>query len=155
MPPKRFVFRLQTVLNVKEKAEEEEKKKFGDLIQLLAREEARLRQLQQQLVETMALQKQKLQSGQGMSPDELQRIQYFKKKLEKDIEAQKLRIKEVEAALERQRLALIEAMKERKTLEALKEQQLEAFNKEIDEEEAKLIDELATLKYARDAGKEE
>jgi flagellar export protein FliJ len=155
MPPKRFVFRLQTVLVVKEKKEDDEKKKYGDLIQLLAQEQRRLVQIQHDRVQTEAELKTKLQNNQGLQVDELKRYGIWKEQLKKAEEKQKLRIIEVEEALERQRIALTEAMKERKTLETLKEQQQEQFNREIDEEEAKMIDELATLKYARDAGTKE
>lgn len=156
MPAKRFVFRLQTVLEIKIKKEEEEKKKLGDLIAWQKQEEAILVEMVSQEQSTRASLREKQATGQWIEVDELKRISWFLKKLASDIEAQKKKLIEIARRIEEQRDALLEAVKEKKTLETLKENQHNEWLREVEEEEAKVLDELATLKYAREGyGSEE
>lgn len=151
MPPKRFVFRLQTVLEVKIKAEDEEKRKLAELIAWQKQEEAVLVQMEQDLLSNQNRIKDAQRTGKYLEVDELKRISYWIEKLKKDIIAQKAKLVEIARRIEAQREALIKAAQERKTLEMLKEQHYNEYMAEIEEEERKLLDELATLKYARDA----
>lgn len=150
MPAKRFIFRLQTVLEIKIKKEDDEKKKLGDLIAWQKQEEALLADMIAREQFTRSSLKEKQATGQWIEVEELKRIHYFLKKLASDIEAQKQKLIEIARRIEEQRMALLEAVKEKKTLETLKENQHEEWVKEIEDEEAKVLDELATLKYARD-----
>lgn len=150
MPPKRFVFRLQTVLEVKERQEEEEKKKLSELIAWQRQEEQILAQMVHKEQDTRQRLKDKQEAGQYLEVDELKRISYFLKKIAADIEAQKAKLVEIARRIEEQRQALIKAAQEKKTLEMLKEQHHHEWLREIEEEEARFLDELATLKYARD-----
>lgn len=150
MPPKRFVFRLQTVLEVKERAEEEEKRKLSDLIAWQREEEAILAGMIAKEQATRQHLKDKQQTGQFLEVDELRRISYFLKKIAEDIVNQRARLVEIARRIEQQREALMLAAQEKKTLEMLKEQHHNEYLQEIEEEERKLLDELATLKYARD-----
>lgn len=150
MPPKKFVFRLQTVLEVKIRAEDEEKRKLGELIAWQKQEEMILAQLVQKKQETRDLLKERQRTGEYLQVDELKRISYFLKKVDQDIEAQKAKLIEIARRIEAQREALLKAAQEKKTLEMLKEQHYTEYLNEIEEEERKLLDELATLKYARE-----
>ena len=76
-------------------------------------------------------------------------------KLKNDIIGQQLRLKEVAIMLDDQRKRLITATQERKIYEKLKEKQQQAFKEEEEYKEKLLIDELATLKYAKVKPKEE
>ncbi|NDD26846.1 MAG: flagellar export protein FliJ [Proteobacteria bacterium] len=156
MPAKRFVFRLQTVLELKIKKEDEEKKKLGDLIAWQKQEEQILAQLVATEQSTRAYLKEKQATGQWIEVDELKRISYYLKKVAGEIEAQKQKLIEIARRIEEQRDALLAAVKEKKTLETLKENQHQEWLREVEEEEAKVLDELATLKYAREGyGNEE
>lgn len=150
MPAKRFVFRLQTVLDIKIKKEEEEKKKLGELIAWQKQEEAILAQMIGQEQQTRDMLKEKQATGQWLEVDELKRISYFLKKIANDIAAQKQKLVDIARRIDEQRDALLNAVKEKKTLETLKENQYNEWVREVDEEEAKVLDELATLKYARE-----
>lgn len=150
MPPKRFIFRLQTVLEVKIKREEEEKKKLADLIAWQREEERILAELVYREQSTRASLKAKQAAGQFIEIDELKRISNFLKKVAKDIEAQKEKLEEIARRIEEQRAELLKAVQEKKTLEMLREQHYEEWRNEVEAEEAKFLDELATLKYARD-----
>src|SRR5438309_1095661 len=104
MPPKRFIFRLQTVLEVKERAEDEEKRKFAELIQWQKEEERILAQMQQTELQTKERLKEKQKTGEWIEVDELKRISYFLKKVAADIVAQKNKLVEIERRIEEQRM---------------------------------------------------
>lgn len=150
MPAKKFVFRLQIVLEVKIKLEEEEKKRLGELIAWQKHEEQVLIGMENDRMGQEARLRNAQATGQYLQVDELQRINYYLKKLKEDIVAQKLKLEDIERQIEEQRQRLIKAAQERKTLEILKENQHNEWLAEVEEEERKVLDELATLKYARE-----
>jgi flagellar protein FliJ len=149
MARKKFRFKLQSVLELKIKLEDEEKRKLGELIALQAREEQVLYQLQQQRAAMIQEFKDKQCSG-GINVTELQMYAYTIEKLKNDIINQQLRLREIAIRIEEQRQRLIEATQEKKIYEKLKEKQQEAWIAEEEYEEKKLIDELATIKFARE-----
>lgn len=67
------------------------------------------------------------------------------------IEAQRLKIRELKSIAEQLQDAMIEASKETKTLEKLKEKQKEEYKKKARVREMKEIDEIVTLRHKRDA----
>lgn len=152
MPPKRFRYRLEKVLEIKRKAEEDEKHKLAALRQEKAHEEQVKVQLEQTLENVHLELKTKRLSGQ-LNINELRWFPQHIKNLEGKIKYQELRIKELEIRIEEQIQALAKAMMERKAYEKHKENSYEAWLKEVDAEEARLIDELATIKFARDLSK--
>ncbi|MDQ7822972.1 MAG: flagellar export protein FliJ [Candidatus Eremiobacteraeota bacterium] len=149
MGRKRFRFKLQSVLEIKVKMEDEEKKKLADLVQLQAREEQVLQHLQHTRQQRILEFKEKQGTG-GIDVTELQMYAYTIEKLKNDIINQQLRLREIAIKVEEQRQALIKATQEKKIYEKLKEKQQQVFTDEEEYEEKKLIDELATIKFARE-----
>lgn len=149
MPPRKFRFRLQTVLELKQKIEDEEKKKLAELLKVQAEEERKLKYLQDLEVQKRYELKEKQKEG-GIDVEELKLYSYLLKKMANDIVNQKLRLQEIYIRVEEQREILLEATKEKKTYEKLKERHHERFVQEEEEEERKLIDELSTIRYARE-----
>jgi flagellar protein FliJ len=152
MPPKRFRYRLEKILEFKRKAEEDEKQKLAQLRKEKAHEEQVKAQLEQDLVNVHVELKTKRLSG-ALNINELRWFPQHIKNLENKIKYQELRIRELEIKIEEQIQALARAMQERKTYEKHKENCHEAFIKEVEAEEARLLDELATIKFARDLSK--
>jgi flagellar protein FliJ len=138
------------VLEVALKKEEEEQTKLADLMAWQRHEEQVLAELVHSEQSARARLKDAQLTGQYLEIEELKRITYFLKKVAKDIEAQKQKLIEIAEAIEQQRMILLEAAKERKTLETLKEHKYEEWMEEVEAEERKFLDELATLKYARE-----
>ena len=68
-------------------------------------------------------------------------------KIIKKIEEQMQNINKAKEIVEEKRLALLEAMKERKVLETLKEKEKENYFKEELKNEQKIIDEIVSYKY--------
>lgn len=149
MPPRNFKFKLQIVLDVKEKREEEEKEKLAKLFKLKADEEAVLAKLEREKFDTLEELKEKQKTG-GINVEKIKMYHAHLKKLDHRITNQKLRLTEIDIAIDKQREALLEATKEKKTFEKLKEKHYDEWLKELDAEERKFIDELATIRFARD-----
>lgn len=149
MPPKRFRYRLEKVLELARKKEDEEKEKLGKLIQEEAHERQVKAQLEHQLEQTHIEVRHKQAVGQ-VSINELRFYPQHIKSLENKIKYQELRLQELAIAIVQQRENLLKAAMKRKTYEKHKEQSQEAWQAEMDYEEAKMIDELATIKFARE-----
>ena len=149
MPPKRFRYRLEKVLEFKIKKEEEEKEALAALLQQEAHEKQVKRQLENKLVETQQILKSKHLSG-TLNMEELKFYPGHIKNLEARIKNQELRLKELAIRIVEQRQALLKAAQEKKVYEKHKEKCQEEWQKELDMEEARLIDELATIKFARE-----
>jgi len=149
MAGKKFKYKMQSILNIKEKLEEEEKDKLGRLLFEKANEEAVLAQLRARKANSQQEMKDKQRQG-AMDVEELKRYDAHLKKMEFLIENQILRIKELDVRIEKQRQAVIKATQERKMFEKLKEKHKERFMMEQETEERKFIDELAISRYQRD-----
>ncbi|MEW6281535.1 MAG: flagellar export protein FliJ [Candidatus Eremiobacterota bacterium] len=149
MPPKRFRYRLEKVLELKRKREEEEKEKLGKLLQ----EEAYEKQVKAQLEATLAQVQIELREKQregSLNVNDLRFYPRHVKNLEDKIKYQELRLQELAIRIVEQRENLLKAAQERKMYEKHKEKSQEEWQAEMDHEEAKMIDELATIKFARE-----
>jgi len=151
MPPKVFRFKLQTVLDLKQKIEDDEKEKLAKLIQEKIREEQILERLKQAEVQARTELREKQQAGK-LDIDELRRYDSHLKRLANAIISQNLRLKELDIRIETQRQVLLKASQDKKIYEKLKEKHQEVFIQEQEEEERKFIDELATSRYKREGG---
>lgn len=148
MRPKKFQYRLQSILEIKKKKEEEEKEKLARLFRKLAEAELRLEELKNE----EALTKEELKKEQKKERIDIGKIKMqhgYLKKMEDLIVSQNIYIKEIEKDIERQREELIRATQEKKVYEKLKEKHHEAFIEEVETEERKFIDELATMQHHR------
>ena len=150
MASKSFKYRLQMVLTQKIKAEDEEKKKLKALLDLEAHERAVKVQLETTLANVHEELKTKRLSG-FLVIEELRWYPQHIKNLEQKIKQQELRLPEIAIKIIEQREALAKATLERKAFEKHKEKCKEDWQIEQDQVEARLLDELATLKFARDA----
>ena len=149
MPPKKFRYRLEKVLEFKIKKEEEEKEKLAELLKQEAYEKQVKAQLEHKLVETQQILKTKHLAG-SLNMEELKFYPNHIKDLENRIKNQELRLKELAIRIVEQRENLLKAAQEKKVYEKHKEKCQEEWQKELDMEEARLIDELATIKFARE-----
>lgn len=149
MPPKKFRFKLQSILDYKQTREDEEKEKLAGLIGEKARQEEHLAALKAQKAADQQEMRRRQQAG-ALDVEELKRYNQHLKTLERAIENQLLLIQELAVRIEAQRQALVKASQEKKVYEKVKEKHRDTFLQEEDAEERKLIDELATLRYVRD-----
>lgn len=141
----KFVFKLQNILSVKEKLEDQAKAEYGmELAKLREEEEKKLRLEQRKMYY-----EEKLTNALFDTLD-LRRIRQLEDGIEGikyDIYMQELVILQQEEAVERARQRLDEAMKERKIYEKLKERAFESFKLELLAAEQKEVDELVSFRH--------
>lgn len=142
---KKFIYPLQGVLNLKEKLESQEKVLFQAAMEELRREEEALSQLEQRkqgyedrLREAVTSQLDLLKVKTNKEA-----IEVLKELIHQQIG--KVRRAERHAEVARKRLE--EAIKERKTLEKLKDDAFSEYKKEYEKEEQKEIDELVSFRH--------
>lgn len=144
----RFRYRMQNILNVKEKLETQARNDFAVAAAKLAEEEEKLEDLKhrrdgyEQLLKDLYSRELDLQKIKE-TRDAIDIMKY-------SIELQIINVKQAEKELDIQRERLKEAMQERKTHDKLKERQFEEFLKEEAAKESKEIDELVSFRHGRD-----
>ena len=148
MAQKKFVYRLQKILEFKEKKEEEEKEKLAKLMEQEVRERQIKAQLQQKLVDTQQVLRDKQAAG-TLNVEELRFYPGHIKNIENQIKNQELRLQELAIRIREQRNALMKAAQERQVYEKHKEKCQEEWQAEIDHAEAVMLDELATINFSR------
>ncbi len=141
----RFKYRMENILNLQLKLEDQAKANFGAANARLLEEQEKL----QQLVIKKAGYEQKVKEyAQGLIRiDEIHRYKDGVRAVDFAIEDQMKAIKRAQREVDFARLRLNEAMKDRKTQEILKEKAFEQFLAEMKAEETKVTDELISYKY--------
>lgn len=150
---KPFVFKLETLLEIRKKHEEKANIKLSQAHAALRTAKEFLQQLQTQQQESFIEFRQK-QANKEVSVTDCQVWYNFLSFLKKEIEKQE---DVVEKAKQEVLIALKEveiAMKDRKTVERLKEKRLEQYRIELLKEEQKILDEIAVSRHGRQEGDE-
>lgn len=143
----KFVYRMQSILNIKEKMEEQAKVAFAAANAALRTEEERLQRLQQRRIQYLA--EGALLRQTRLDPLKLEENESALQYIAQEIKDQRIRVKRAEEAVERARLILQGYMIERKTHEQLKEAAFEEFKEELAKEESKEVDELVSYTYGQ------
>ncbi len=143
----RFRYKMQNILSIKEKMETQAKQHFGEAKRNLDLEQDALDALFRRKEEIERHAVEVLQGDLDMH--EIEDSQMSRIICDQRISEQKLKVSRAEAALERARAELEEAVKERKTHEKLKEKQFDEFVREENRAESKSIDELTTYTYGQ------
>ena len=143
----KFIYRMQSILNVKEKLETQAKQEFAAAKAALDAEQEKLLQL---LARKAAYEEaaEALLTG-SLKVREIMTNQAAIERIEEYIEDQKARIRIAEELLEAARNKLREIMQERKMHEKLKEHAFEAFVSEEKRQEGKEVDELTSYTYGQ------
>lgn len=143
----KFVYRMQSILTIKEKMESQAKNEFARARMHLNEEEEKLEALKDRKEayeqEGRELQKNSLSVRDILdNRNAIERMKDF-------IEIQKKAVATAQAQLEEARQKLQNAMQESKTQERLKEKAFEEFMKEENARESKEIDELVSYTYGQ------
>jgi flagellar FliJ protein len=141
----RFVYKMENILGIKYKMEEQAKTSYGNARAKLTLEEEKLNDLhikkemyQNKLTNLMSSNLKVMDIKQ--SEDAIEITKLF-------IKQQLIAVKKAEQLLEAARLRLNAAMLERKTHEKLKDRALENYMLEYEAQQRKEIDELVSFKY--------
>ena len=143
----KFVYKMQSLLNVKSKLEEQAKNEYSAAQARLREEQDRLRILYERL-EGYLEEGRQLRS-KALNVVDLRSNTEAQERIKEFIEIQKLEVRKAEEIVEEARIKLVEAQKERKTQEKLRERAFDEFLLEIKKEENKEVDELVSYKYSQ------
>lgn len=145
----KFKYRMQSILKVKKKLEEQAKNEFAAARAVLNEEEEKLEQLKKrkEVYE---------EEGRALREDTLNIMDIIENKeallrMDEFIADQQLNVKRAEDRMEEARLVLQTAMQESKTQEKLREKAFDQFRKEENARESREIDELVSYTYGRKA----
>lgn len=144
----RFRYRMQNILDIKEKMETQAKNEF-------AQAQAKLNAEKEKLADRVSY-RQKLQEDGGrlLLADRLDilKIDENKKMVSyagEQVRAQTIQVRMAQKKLDEQRVRMQKAMQERKTHEILKEKAFDDFKVELKAAEGKEIDELTSYTYGQ------
>ncbi|MGN0506784.1 MAG: flagellar export protein FliJ [Lachnospiraceae bacterium] len=141
----KFVYKMQSLLNIKEKLEEQEKTAYGLARMQLTEEEEKLYELQTK--RAYYVEQKRLAMSSAIKVTELARTEQAIRSTDIMIEEQQAVVAKARRILEAARIRLENAMKERKIQEKLKEKALDVFKQELEAEEQKEINELVTFRH--------
>ena len=143
----KFIYRMQNILNIKYKLEDQAKTEFMLANQVLREEEEKL--------QTLEIRKKGYEDAvRNLLQNQLQ-VERIKEnqeaivRMEEFIRAQIIKVEEAARQVEIKAAKLTELMQERKAQEKLKEKAFEAFLQEENAKESKEIDELVSFTYGR------
>ncbi|NLK27968.1 MAG: flagellar export protein FliJ [Clostridiales bacterium] len=143
---KKFRYRMESILQLKIKLEEQAKITYSAARMRLNMEEQKLAQMNKQK-ESYEDRLRGLRSSR-LDLVEIRRCEDAIKIMQYKIEHQKYIVKEAEKRLEAERIKLKNAMAERKTQDKLKEKAFEEYKIEFEAEERKEADELNSFRYS-------
>lgn len=148
-----FKYRMQNILDIKQKLEESAKMEFSEANARVAAEEEKLSAIE---MRKLAYEKE----GESLRKEQLY-VQEIKSNVQAIsvlggmVKAQEREVEKAKVIQEQKRLQLQEAMQERKIQEKLRENKFEEFIREENARESKEIDELTSYVYGKRSKEEE
>lgn len=143
---KKYSFRLQPVLDIREKTLEDKRLEMAQVIQLLNEQQEGL----ERLIAKQASYKDELESlslEDDLNVFALANFKNYMVNLQEQITQKEHNIENTKKALRVKQEAVNEALKDVKVLEKLKEKQSQKFYKDIEMKEANEIDDISTARY--------
>ena len=143
---KKYSFRLQPVLDIREKTLEDKRLEMAQVIQLLNEQQEGL----ERLIAKQASYKDELESlslEDDLNVFALANFKNYMVNLQEQITQQEHNIENTKKALRVKQETVNEALKDVKVLEKLKEKQSQKFYKDIEMKEANEIDDISTARY--------
>lgn len=141
----KFVYRMQNILNIKQKLETQAQMAYSIANQKYLEEQ---KVLQQYLIRRVGYEKQLKEAMQGdLNLQEVAHARADVNDMKTIVRRQMMQVHTAEKAMEDARVALNEVMQERKVQEKLREKAFEEFKQELAAAETKEIDELVSYTY--------
>jgi flagellar FliJ protein len=144
---KKFQFRLETVLRVKERKEEKLKHELMHLNAMKQEQEKKLAALKLKIIEN-----NKMKNIEKMSMTDISGLLHHEQHfnlLRMQSEDTRLKILEIGKLIDKKREEVVAASKEKKTFEKLRERDFKIFEKTLLMNEQKQLDEVAISKFNR------
>ncbi|HBG46109.1 MAG TPA: flagellar export protein FliJ [Deltaproteobacteria bacterium] len=149
---RKFKFNLEPLFEYRQRLEEISHKEFGESLERLKDEERRIEELKELYLKSSHEIDSLKETGAGRQEMEL--YHSYMSGLKRHISEQDRILVQVSAVVERKRGELIEASKNRKVIELMKERSLSSYNKRMDKVEQKESDELVTARFGRNGNDE-
>ncbi len=144
---KKYSFRLQPVLEIREKALEDKRLEMAKVIKILNDYQDELKALEEKQI-SYNLELENLSTSNGfVNVSELAGYNDYIFRLEQEVKDKLMTIENTKKVLRVKQNEVNEVLKEVKVLEKLKETQSEKFCKAIEKKEAEEIDDIATTRY--------
>lgn len=147
-----YRFRMQNILNIKAKFEEQAKQEFASCAMRLAREEEILEELQNRKNGYIQVGVE-LRNADTIDVRLIKENKEALERMDEFIEQQQIQVNFARKELESARRKMMEARTQTQTYEKLKERDFEAFMAEENRKEIKEIDELTSYRSSINAGK--
>jgi len=144
---KKFRFRLETPLRIKQLKEKMEKQKFSQALYRKRTEESLLADMQLAKANARGEMENKLLNSVQIR--ELSPFCLFERKMLDLIENQEVVVKQVSEICEERRKDFLKSRIERQIYEKIREYQYKEYNIMVNKEEQKISDELASINYSR------
>jgi len=141
----KFQFRLQQFLGVKEQIENQKEMEYGKALQKLEEEKQKLKNLHDTLLDGIRVLQKTVEKAIPLH--DIRVLNNNIDRYKQQIIVQDERVRAAEVFVEEKRQELVQAMKERKALDIVKENAMNEFLKEEDIKERKLVDEIVSFKY--------
>lgn len=141
----KFVFKLQSVLNIKQQMEDSLKNELANAVKKLEAEKDILRQIEAEM--EAKIEDINSKSSKGILVEKLREYNAYIAKLKETGGVQKENINKAQQNVDKYREMLLKAVQEREMLEKLKEIKFQEYLKEQLKEEQRLNDEIASFRY--------
>lgn len=143
----KFIYKMQNILNIKYKMEEQEKIRYANANHRLQQEILKL----QQIYDDIHVYEQSVRDNSQDKLDlmELRRLQEAIMIKKEQAKQQALTVEAARKTVEAARKRLNEVMIDRKTHEKLRENAFEEFKVELNEQEKKEVDELVSFRFGK------
>lgn len=143
----KFVYRMQNILNIKEKLEEQARMDFGMAMVRLREEEEKKERLQRRRQDYEEQARQSLRAE--LKVNKLRENKEAILRMDEFIEAQEEEVRKAQNTVEVERRKLQASIQERKIQEKLRENAFEEFMGEEKARESREIDELTSYTYGQ------
>ena len=141
----KFVFKMENILEIKRKLEEQAKIAYAEALAALAEQERILSELKSKRQEYEMRLTGEIQSV--LKIDDIRTLDSAIEVMKYKIQVQIGQVEQAKVVVERARVALHSIVVERKTYEKLKEKAFEEYKQELNLQEKKEIDELVSYTY--------
>lgn len=144
----KFFFRMQNILQIKQKLEEKQQLEYKDALQNRNKQKQKMDQMRE-VIQSETIRFQKKQENRFFLRELIQvqdRIHFYHRRLKEENDV----LKKLEEIVLDKRQILIEAMRERKIYEKLREKASEKYFEEEKLAELKQMDERASFHYSQD-----
>jgi len=147
MAAKKFKFRLAPLLKIREHREKERQREHATAVDQVLAQKDKLLQVDQAKLRTLDEQREHL--GGKISVAEALIFSRYLMKLKRDRLTGNEILRGLEKEAERRRARLVEAARERKVFELLKEKQMARYKAALEKADQKELDEIASITFVR------